>query len=99
MYYRVRLYSNKNNEIYNFLNKFFGDNFVKEVNKDYSNVLEWENIYFNPIEIANILGVFIDNKDKFAISMWVSLDEGFFINVTDDNSDKIIRYLYERYPY
>ena len=62
-------------------------------------MLEWENIYSNPVEIANILGVFIDNNDKFDINMWISLDKDVFINVTDDNADKIIRYLYERYPY
>ena len=37
--------------------------------------------------------------DKFDINMWISLDKDVFINVTDDNADKIIRYLYERYPY
>jgi len=102
MYSRVRLYSNKNNEIYNFLEKFFDENFSDPdnvFNLNYSNVLEWENIYSNPVEIANILGVFIDNKDKFDINMWISLDKDFFINVTEDNADNIIRYLYERYPY
>ena len=41
----------------------------------------------------------LDNNENFKINMWVSLDEGFFINITDFNADKIIRYLYERYPY
>ena len=31
--------------------------------------------------------------------MWISMDEGLFINVTDSNADSIIKYLYERYPY
>ena len=53
----------------------------------------------NPIEIADIIGVFIDNNDVFDINMWVSLDKDFFINVTDNNADQIIRYLFERYPY
>ena len=102
MYSRVRLYSNKNKEIYNFLAKFFSGEFNNPdnvFNLDYTNALEWENIYSNPVEIANILGVFIDNKDKFDITMWISLDKDFFINVTEENADNIIRYLYERYPY
>ena len=88
----VSLYSMDNTQIEKFLNSFF-ENKVNIENK-----LEWNYKYDNPIEIASIIGVFIDNMDKFAINMWISLDEGFFINVTEENADKIIRYLYERYP-
>ena len=61
--------------------------------------LKWEKEYQNPIEIGDIIGVFIENNDKYNINMWISLDEGIFINITDDNADQIIRYLFERYPY
>ena len=89
----VRLYSTKRNEINRFLNDFLGE-------KDsYINLLEWEKKYQNPVEIADIIGTFIDNNDKYLINMWISLDKGIFINVTDDNADKIIRYIYERYPW
>lgn len=88
----VSLYSMDNTQIEKFLNSFF-ENQVNIENK-----LEWNYKYDNPIEIASIIGVFIDNMDKFAINMWISLDEGVFINVTEENADKIIRYLYERYP-
>lgn len=89
----VRLYSNNANEINKFLKKFYGNNNFN--GKD----LMWECCYSNPIESADIIGVFTDNKEDFNINMWVSLDEGFFLNVTSYNSDKIIRYLFERYPY
>ena len=89
----VRLYSTKRNEINRFLNDFLGE-------KDsYINLLEWEKKYQNPVEIADIIGTFIDNNEKFSLNMWISLDKGLFINVTDDNADKIIRYIYERYPW
>lgn len=88
----VSLYSMDNTQIEKFLNSFF-ENQVNIENK-----LEWNYKYDNPIEIASIIGVYIDNMDKFAINMWISLDEGVFINVTEENADKIIRYLYERYP-
>ena len=89
----VRLYSTKRNEINRFLNDFLGE-------KDsYINLLEWEKKYQNPVEIADIIGTFIDNNENFSINMWISLDKGFFINVTDDNADKIIRYIYERFPW
>ena len=90
----VNLYSLKLGEIYRFLNTFFES---KEF--DISNDLKWEKTYYNPVELADIIGAFIDNNDKYDISMWISLDENIFINVTDSNSDKIIRYLFERYPY
>lgn len=89
----VNLYSRKNNEIFRFLNSY---------NKNYSqtkNLLEWKKEYKNPIEIADIIGVFIDNNEDYDINMWISLDKDFFINVTDYNADQIIRYLFERYPY
>ena len=89
----VNLYSKKNDEIQNFLNKYYN----KEISM--SNSLKWEFSYDNPIEIADIIGTYIDNSDKFDIAMWISLDKGVFINITDFNADKIIRYLFERYPY
>lgn len=89
----VSLYSSKKGEINNFLSKFY------EKNLNINDSLKWEQTFTNPIDSVNIIGTFIDNKENFDINMWVSLDTGFFINVTDFNSDKIIRYLYERYPY
>ena len=89
----VSLYSKKNNEIKNFLKSF--DN----TNLNNSNTLEWKKTFENPIELADIIGVFIENKEKFDINMWVSLDKDFFININDYNADQIIRYLFERYPY
>lgn len=93
MYTIVNLYSDKNDEIKKFLNDFYNKNIEIENN------LKWENKYDNPVEIADIIGAFIDNNNKYKINMWISLDEGTFINVTDNNADSIIRYLYERYPY
>ena len=89
----INLYSNKSFEIYNFFKKY-NENEVVD-----NNTLEWTKNYTNPIEVADIIGVFIDNNDKFQINMWLSLDKDFFINITNYNADKIIRYLFERYPY
>ena len=89
----VSLYSTKTGEIARFLHDFY------EKNIEIKNGLEWEEEFKNPTQSASIIGAFIDNNEKFKINMWVSLDTGFYINVTDFNADKIIRYLYERYPY
>lgn len=90
----VNLYSDKPGEISRFLSNFYNNN-----NFDLENDLKWENKYANSIEMVDIIGAFIDNKDKYKINMWVCLDEGLFINVTENNSNDIIKYLYERYPY
>ena len=92
----VRLYSNKRNDISRFLNSFFKLNNNKN---EFMNLLEWEKKYQNPVEITEIIGTFIDNNDKYSISMWISLDSGVFININDNNADNVIRYIYERYPY
>lgn len=89
----VSLYSQTSQEIAKFLKSF------NDIELDDNNILEWKKEFENPIEIADIIGVFIDNNEKFKINMWISLDKGFFLNVTDHNADQIIRYLFERYPY
>lgn len=89
----VNLYSDKNGEIKKFLDIFY--------NKDMQNVndFKWEKKYENPVEISDIIGTFIENNDKFKINMWVSFDKNIFINITENNADKIIRYIFERFPY
>lgn len=89
----INLYSTKKNEIRNFLEKFYNKKIILKKN------LEWEKKYSNPVEMAEIIGAFIDNNDKFQINMWVSIDKGFSINVTDNNANQIIKYIYERFPY
>lgn len=89
----VNLYSENTYELNRFLSKFYNSNF------DLKNELKWTKKYRNPIELAEIIGVFSDNFDDFNLSMWISIDKNVFIKITSENSDKIIRYLYERFPY
>lgn len=89
----VNLYSNEKGEINKFLSKFYNTNL--EINSK----LNWEKFYKNPIEIAEIIGVYVDNFEDYKINMWICLDEYVFIKVTAQNADGIIKYLYERYPY
>lgn len=90
----VSLYSNKSGEIFRFLRDFFNN-----LDFDITDDLKWKKFYNNPVELTDMIGVFIDNNDKYNISMWISLDKDVFINITPNNSDSIIRYLFERYPY
>lgn len=93
MFAIVNLYSENKGELNNFLSRFYNTNL------DIVDDLKWEKKYANPIELAEIIGVFIDNFDEFNIKMWISLDKDVFININENNGDSIIRYLYERFPY
>ena len=103
MYPIIKFYSNKDCEIFNFLSKYHksAENSYKHIQDldVYLHSLEWQKEYKNPIEVATVLGVFADNMEDFDIVMWVSLDKGYYIKITPNNADSIIRYLYERYPY
>ena len=93
MYVTVNLYSEKQGELNKFLSKFYNTNL--EIYED----LNWEKKYDNPIELAEIIGVFIDNIEDFSMYMWICLDKNLYIHVNEKNGNEIIKYLYERFPY
>ena len=102
----IKLYSDKKGEISSFLEKFYSIKGSSDSSTSSffsssldSSLLEWEEYFDNPVEMANIIGVFIDNSDNFKINMWACLDEDILINVTQNNANDIIKYLYERFPY
>lgn len=90
----VNLYTNKKGELARFLSKFYNSNF-----NEFQNSLSWIKYYKNPIEMAEIIGIYADNIDNYSLYMWISLDKDVFIHITSQNSDDIIKYLYERFPY
>ena len=93
----VKLYSNKSGEINRFLEHFYekSSSNIDNIEDD----LLWQKEYENPIEIADIISALIENQEDYKINMWISLDKNMLINVTHNNADDVIRYLYERYPY
>lgn len=91
----VRLYSVLCGEIKRFLVHFYSDSNLEIEDS----LKEWQKDYPNPIEIVDIIGAYVENIEDFNLSMWVSLDDGVFIKVSEDNGDELIRYLYERFPY
>lgn len=93
MYVTVNLYSQKQGELNKFLSKFYNTNL--EIYEDFS----WEKQYTNPIELAEIVGVFLDNMEDYVIHMWICLDKNVYININEQNGNEVIKYLYERFPY
>lgn len=89
----VKIYSEQNGEIENFLKSFYNEKISLE------NPLFWKKEFDNPTEIVELIGTFIDNKEKINANMWISLDKDVFICVNDNNSNNLIKYIYERFPY
>lgn len=89
----INLYSEKDVEIKKFLEQYYSKNL------NLKNNLICKIEYENPVEIIDIISCYIDNKQKYEIKLWISLDEDVYICVSDDNINKLIKYIYERYPY
>ncbi len=89
----VNIYSEKNNEIKKFLELFYTKNF------NMNNIFSYNKEFDNPIEMIDLISCFVDNNDKFEISIWISIDEGIYIKINENNINSIIKYLYERYPW
>lgn len=90
----VRLYSDKEGEIFSFLSRFFQN---KEITIE--DELLWQKEYENPLEMVDMMGALIENQEEYKINMWISLDQDLFVNITKSSINDVIRYLYERYPY
>ena len=93
MYSFIQIYSNKLGEISRFLSNYYSSILVTY------NTLKWEKTFKNPLDIIELMSTLIDNQEDYIINVWISLDKNILINVNEFNLDKIIRYLYERYPY
>ena len=90
---KIKIQSTELGQIDKFLQEFYNTNLnIKE--KKY-----WEKEYKNPVELSDIISAYIDNSENFNIKLWICLDKNVFINVTEENANEIIRYLFERYPY
>lgn len=89
----VNLLSQKKGELNRFLSHFYNTNFDLEESS------KWEKSYDNPVELAEIIGAFIDNNQTYDLKMWICLDKDVFILISEKNADDIIKYLYERFPY
>ena len=90
---KVILFSSKTGVINNFLNKFYNSNIKTE------DSLFWKKDFPNPVDISEIIATFSDNNYYFDIDMWVSFDKDIFVKISPENTDLVIKYIFERYPY
>ena len=89
--YVLNIFSENKENLEDFLQKFYHESFVL-------NNLKFEREFDNPIDMTEIVSTLIDNNEKYPAGIWISIDKNIFVNVTELNLDKIIRYLFERYP-
>ena len=82
----VNLFSEKEGEVNKFLSHFYNTNL------DLDSALKWNKEYNNPIEMAEIIGTYVDNIENFSLNMWISLDKDIYLHVTEQNADDIIKY-------
>lgn len=93
MYAQVRLQSKQKGELNRFLSEFY------DTNLEIENETKWIKQYKNPVEITDLIGVYIDNINKYNLKMWIILDKDIYIKISEQNANMIIKYLFERYPY
>ncbi len=89
----INFYSEIEGEIKKFLEQYYSKNLNLE------NSLSFQKEYDNPVDMIDMISCFIDNNNKFKMTLWISLDKDVYICVTDNNLDNLIKYIYERYPY
>ncbi len=89
----INFYSEIAGEIKKFLENYYSKNFELSDNLTYAQEFD------NPIDMIDIISCFIDNNEKFKMSLWISLDKDVYICVTEKNLNNLIKYIYERYPY
>lgn len=91
MYYSVNLFAESPENMKKFLELYYKCN-IDELGFSYKKSFD------NPVDMIELISVVIDNNDKFNIGTWINIDKDVFINITENNLDKVIRYLLERYP-
>ena len=89
----ISLYSNTVGEIEKFLKLYSSIDFNLENKQNFKQEFQ------NPIDMIDFMSCFIDNNNKFKISMWISIDKDIYIKINDYNLNTIIKYIYERYPW
>lgn len=88
----INLNSDKDGELNRFLSKLYNTKFDIKNNN-------WKKKFSNPVEMAELIGTYIDNIEDYNLNLWICLDAGIIVKVDSSNANDIIKYLYERFPY
>jgi hypothetical protein len=90
--YSANLFTENSEDLKKFLKLFYD----KDINLE--NNLKFEINFENPVDMIELISTLTDNNEKYNIGLWISIDSNIYINITELNLDKIIKYILERYP-
>lgn len=88
----VNLVSNTQGTLKNFLNSYF----QKDSRID-DDVIEWVNVFNKPLEAIDIITAALDNLQTFDLNLWISMDAGLMIEITEKNVNEIIKFMIFRF--
>ena len=88
----VNLSSENEGTLKNFLNSFF----QKDSKLD-DDVIEWINVFDEPLEAIDMITAVIDNKERFDIILHISIDPGLSVNVNQDNINDMVKFMLARF--
>ena len=89
----ISLVSEQNNVINNFLTNFFDNKITAD-----ADTYEWDYSLQNNLESIDLISCLMDNIDLYpSLNLWISFDPNLFIKVKEDNYEKIIKYIANRY--
>lgn len=88
----VNLTSDNEGILKDFLNSFYEKN--SKVDDD---VVEWINVFNQPLEAIDVMTAVIDNSDKYNIGLWVSMDAGLLVEVNQKNIEDVIKFMLFRF--
>lgn len=81
----------------NVINKFISNFFDNKITTD-EDTLEWHYSLKNNLDSINIISSLMDNIETYpSLTLWVSFDPELFIKIKEDNFEKIIKYIADRY--
>ena len=88
----VTLVTNRQNEIKNFIDKFYN------INTDISpKTFRWSGSFNSIIDTIDILSILIDNQEKYCIESFVELNRDTTIKITASNLETYIKYAINQY--
>lgn len=75
--------------------KRFLDFYFDEDTQTDDDVMEWIYVYNNTVDAVNIIECFIDNDEKFDVSLWVKIDGEELVRVKKCNIKSIIEKIHK----
>ncbi|QNU68295.1 hypothetical protein EHE19_007775 [Ruminiclostridium herbifermentans] len=88
----ISLWSNLQGEIQRFLSSYY----QKEYKND-EQVNSWTNEFWNPLESIDMISALMDNYDKYNVTMYIHMENGYLHRITEENYDDVIKGLLELY--